>query len=139
MPLAVRLVRIDSTVAFNNLNMKRDFELVRALLLYIEQSPPGKSINGLTRENYETEVISEHMALLIEEGFLKGEVSPSYSGIHYVVFGLTWKGHDFIDNARNDTVWKKVMADAENKGMSLSMSVLNGLLTKAAQKYMGLA
>ena len=133
------LVKIDLAFKFNKQNMKRDFNLVRSLLLYVEKQPPGKTIQGLTQENYETEVISEHMALLIEEDFLKGEVSPSYSGMHYVVSGLTWKGHDFLDNARNDTVWKKVMADAENRGMSLSMSVLNGLLTKAAQKYMGLA
>lgn len=78
------------------------------------------------------------MKLLIEEGFLEGRSHYSGSGIRYVVNGLTWKGHDFLDNARNDTVWKKVMSDAENKGMSLSMPVLNGLLTKAAEKYMGL-
>ncbi len=138
MPLSIRFVKIDSTFAFNNLNMKRDFDLVRYLLLYIEQSPAGKSTGRLTVENYNTEVVSEHMKLLIEEKFLEGSSHLTGSGIRYVVHGLTWKGHDFLDNARNDTVWKKVMADAEKKGMSLSMSVLNGLLTKAAEKYMGL-
>jgi hypothetical protein len=119
--------------------MKRNFDLVRSLLLYVEQSPPGQPITGLTQENYETEVISEHMKLLIEEGFLDGRSGRYANGrIHYFVQGLTWKGHDFLDNAKNDTIWKKVMVDAEKKGMSLSMSVLNGLLTKAAEKYMGL-
>lgn len=119
--------------------MKRDFDLVRSLLLYVEQSPPGQRIENLSETNYETEVISEHIKLLIEGGFLEGNVDRSYGGVHYVVFGLTWEGHNFLDNAKNDTVWKKVMADAEKKGMSLSMSVLNRLLTKTAEKYMGLA
>jgi hypothetical protein len=97
------------------------------------------SIQGLTQEDCETEVISEHVKLLINEGFLEGRFERDLSGgSHYVILGLTWEGHDFIDNAKNETVWKKVMADAEKKGMSLSMSVLNRLLTKAAQKYMGL-
>ena len=139
MPSAMPLAKIDSEFAFNNLKMKRDFDLFRSLLLCVEQFTPGKPIQGLTPKNLETEVISEHVKLLIDEHFLEGEASRSSNKVHYVVHGLTWKGHDFLNNARNDTVWKKVMADAENKGMSLSMSVLNGLLTKAAQKYIGLA
>jgi hypothetical protein len=139
MPLPIRLVKIDLAFAFDDLKMKRDFDLVRSLLLYVEQSPLGQPIKDLTQEDYETEVISEHVKLLIKEDFLEGKFDQAQSGrTYYVIFGLTWKGHDFIDNAKNETVWKKVMADAEKKGMSLSMSVLNGLLTKAAEKYMGL-
>lgn len=139
MPLPIRLVKIDLAFIFNDLTMKRDFDLVRSLLLYVEQSPPGQPIHGLTQEGCETEVINEHVKLLINEDFLEGRFERlSSGGSHYAISGLTWKGHDFLDNAKNDTVWKKVMADAEDKGMSLSMSVLNRLLGKAAEKYMGL-
>ena len=53
-------------------------------------------------------------------------------------FGVEWAGHDFLANAKNDTIWKKVLADAEQKGISVSLAVLDGLLKKAAQKYLGL-
>jgi len=56
----------------------------------------------------------------------------------FLVRKITWKGHDFLANAKNDTVWKKVMNEAKEKGSSVSLVVLNGLLTKAAQKYAGL-
>ena len=48
------------------------------------------------------------------------------------------KGHEFLANARNNTVWKKVMAQAQEKGQSVGMTVLNGLLEQAAKKYAGL-
>ena len=128
--------------------MKRDFNLIRKILLDIEKSPPGKTISKLHYENYDEEVVKEHIRLLMNAKIIEGEIKISDEVIGccnqqmiiwYEIKRLTWEGHNFLNNAKNDTVWKKVMADAENKGMSLSMSVLNGLLTKAVEKYMGLA
>jgi hypothetical protein len=48
------------------------------------------------------------------------------------------KGHQFLANARNDTIWKKVLAQAKEKGQSVGITVLNGLLEQAAKKYAGL-
>ncbi len=45
------------------------------------------------------------------------------------------KGHEFLANARNNTVWKKVMAEAKQKGQSIGVTALNGLLGQAAKKY----
>jgi hypothetical protein len=55
-----------------------------------------------------------------------------------VIRRLTWEGHEFLSKAKNDTVWKKVLQQAEEKSMSTSMTVMNGLLEAAAKKYMGL-
>lgn len=51
---------------------------------------------------------------------------------------LTMKAHDFLANARNNNIWKKVLAKAQAEGTSVSVSILNGLLKKAAEKYAGL-
>jgi hypothetical protein len=40
--------------------------------------------------------------------------------------------------ARNNTVWKKVLAEAKSKGTLVNVTVINGLLKKAAAKYAGL-
>ena len=48
------------------------------------------------------------------------------------------KGHQFLANARNDTIWKKVLNQAKEKGQSVGITVLNGLLEQAAKKYAGL-
>lgn len=48
------------------------------------------------------------------------------------------KGHEFVRNARNDTLWKKVTSEAQEKGGSVTMTLLNRLLEKAAEKWFGL-
>src|ERR1035441_8809860 len=35
---------------------------------------------------------------------------------------MTWAGQEFLAKAKNDTIWKKVIAQAEEKGMSTSMT-----------------
>ncbi len=54
------------------------------------------------------------------------------------VMRMTWAGQEFLGKAKNETIWKKVIARAEEKGMSTSMTVINGLLEAAAKKYAGL-
>lgn len=120
--------------------MKRDLKLVRMILLDVEATAPGEVIQGFTEEGYDERTIAEHVRLLIDADLLEGEIVRQFgtSAHGYAVTGLTWQGHEFLANAKNDTVWKKVIAEAESKGASVSMTVLNGLLTKAAQKYAGL-
>jgi hypothetical protein len=55
-----------------------------------------------------------------------------------VAMRMTWLGQEFVAKAKNDTIWKKVIAQAEEKVMSTSMSIIDGLLEAAAKKYVGL-
>jgi hypothetical protein len=120
--------------------MVRDFDLIRKLLLQIEAVPAGKIIqapdipvdDGVTAPTY-----GQHIHLLFDAGLVDGQMVDSDEPM-FVITRLTWKGHDFISNARNDTIWKKVLAEAKQKGSSLTMVILNGLLEKAAEKYAGL-
>jgi hypothetical protein len=75
---------------------------------------------------------------MIEANLLDGDIIRTFGNSSYLVRKITWQGHDFLANAKNDTIWKKVMTEAKEKGSSTSLVVLNGLLTKAAQKYIGL-
>ncbi|QYO62302.1 DUF2513 domain-containing protein [Leptolyngbya sp. 7M] len=123
--------------------MQRDFNLIRSILFSVEANLAGSRIDSseLVCDKYDPATITEHIEILIEHGFLHAGASfanPETGQKIYVIDRLTWQGHEFLDNARNDTIWKKVMAQAQEKGTSVSMTVLNGLLTKAAQNYFGL-
>jgi hypothetical protein len=119
--------------------MERNFNLVRQILLQVEATKPGTTIQKLTCEGFDKATIIEHVDIMIEADLLDGIISKTMAGSSgFLVRKITWKGHDFIANAKNDTVWKKVMTEAKEKGSSVSLVVLNGLLTKAAQKYAGL-
>jgi hypothetical protein len=120
--------------------MKRDPELIRNILLDIGASPPGKPIFGFAYEGRAEAEVLEHVQLLLDVAFIDGQVITGAMGqpTQCVIMRMTWAGQEFLAKAKNDTIWKKVLAQAEEKGMSTSMMVINGLLEAAAKKYAGL-
>jgi hypothetical protein len=120
--------------------MKRDYNLIRKILIDVEDAEPGQVIQNFTCEGVDQRIIAEHVKLLIDARYLEGEIIRQFgtSAFAYAVTGMTWDGHEFLANAKNDTVWKKVMSDAQKQGGSMSVSVLNTLLSAAAKKYLGL-
>jgi hypothetical protein len=118
--------------------MTRNFDRIREILFQVEKAPSGEPLQFLSFEReLDDAELGEHLEIMIEAGLIDGEVC-SLRPLSFIIRRLTWLGHDFVNNARNDTIWKKVMAEAKSKGTSVTMTVLNGLLTKAAQKYAGL-
>jgi hypothetical protein len=120
--------------------MKRDLNLIRNILLDIEAAPPGQLIQGFAYDGKEQPEILEHVQLLLDAGFIDGQVIEGSMGepVACVIMRMKWAGQEFLAKAKNDTIWKKVIAQAEDKGLSTSMGVVNALLEAAAKKYVGL-
>jgi hypothetical protein len=120
--------------------MKLDFNVVREILMTVEDAPAQQFVSSVSIEGVDKSVILEHVELLINDDFLDGSTVIGEQGwpVEFDISRLTMKGHAFVRNARNDTVWKKVTSEAKEKGVSVSMTILDGLLTKALGKYLGL-
>ncbi len=121
--------------------MRFDPEMMRDILKAIEDIPAGEVLNGsLAFEGRAQAEANEHIRLLIIEDYLTGLIDMDEQGFPagFLIRGLTMKGHQFVENARNDTVWKKVLKQAKEKGQSVALTVLNGLLEKAAKKFAGI-
>lgn len=119
-------------------SMKRDFDLIRSILLQVEKADTGDELLTLAiEEGVKDVVLAEHIQLAIDAGLIEGQVI-SDDPVGFAITRLTWQGHDFLEHARNDTIWKKVQAEARAKGTSVTLHVLNALLAKAAEKYAGL-
>ena len=121
--------------------MTFDPELMREVLLAIEAQPAGKPINGtFVFEGRDQAEVNQHIKLLIDDDYINGKTSLDHRGEPrgFHISDLTMKGHQFLANARNNTVWKKVMHESKEKGLSVGFTVINGLLEKAAKKYAGL-
>lgn len=118
--------------------MQRNWELIRLILFEVESRPAGEIVDTIQIEGFDSPTIAGHIRILLAKSLLVGKMHDTNCGASYLVTGMSWDGHDFLENARNDTIWKKVMAESKAKGTSMTMVVLNGLLTKAAQKYAGL-
>jgi len=50
-----------------------------------------------------------HVSLLRDAGLLEARVHRTDVGrfAPVIIFGLTWAGHEFLDAARDDTLWRR--------------------------------
>jgi hypothetical protein len=103
--------------------MKRDFELVRKLLLDFEGE-------GVDLSPYTEQQILYHKALLLEAGLAEGP-KPHYSSREFseipdrvIIRRLTWEGHDFIDAIRDEGRWQKVKDWIKEAGKILTLETL---------------
>jgi hypothetical protein len=92
--------------------MKRDMELVRAVILKVEglELPPGAFLvvgpwePELEIEGYDANEIGHHLLMPIDGGFV--DATRGLSG-EFVIKGLTWNGHEFLNDIRDPEVWRK--------------------------------
>lgn len=76
--------------------MRRDLLMVCNLLEKMEEM----HFRGLYYS--ESTIETDHIRLLIEEGFVKAKPKEVLGGnTKFVVEGLTWKGHDKLDELRS--------------------------------------
>jgi hypothetical protein len=121
--------------------MKRDFELIRKILLEVESSPAGSGpISIEFPGEYDQPTVNHHVDLLIDAGLINGKVIKGNSGIVAMALsGLTWAGHDFIDTASKDTLWRQALEIVKEKGGAVTLDILKELLKQLARNAIGLS
>lgn len=119
--------------------MKRDFDVIRKILLDVEEAKDLEGVYAPKIENVEEEVVKYHLLLMRDAGLIDGiEVSTLGDGFNLRRINMTWAGHDFLDSARNDTVWKKTQKTIKESIGSVSLDVLKSLLRKEALQFLGM-
>lgn len=115
--------------------MKRDMDLIRLLLLDTEGEEPKPDLSAFNMPQ-----LVYHSALLVEAGLVHGTVIESGESQPAAVetLRLTWAGHEFLDAARNETIWKKAGEKIKQSGVQVTVSVLEELLKKLLKESLGL-
>lgn len=120
--------------------VERDMDLARNLLRTIEQNSEMdrtreffiQSSDQIGVPDQPFEKVQYHLRLLAEAGFTDG----TKDGV--ILRGLTWDGHEFLDNIRNDDIWSKVKKQAATvSGVGLKM--LAALAESEIKKHFGLS
>lgn len=103
-------------------------ELIRLLLKQVEGEQPRPDLSGYSEKQQ-----VYHYTLLIEAKLVDGEVINDSTGqpASTVAWKLTWSGHEFLDAARNDTVWQKVTGKIKTSGISVTFDIMKTLLVEA--------
>jgi hypothetical protein len=107
--------------------MKRDMELIRYILLQQEAEQP------IVGEHAE---VVYHIALLKEAGFVNAVVRNDHLGIpsDAKILNLTCAGHDFLDAARDDKIWRMAKEKFIKPGVSWTFSILLEWLKQEARQ-----
>lgn len=113
--------------------MKRDMDLARKILFKIEESAPFETIHNLAIENYDMQEIAYHCEMLFQKGLIKeyhGFTVDNFDGVvGFYVSDLTWKGQDFLETIRDNTIWKKTKDTLKNKGLPLVLETIKTIST----------
>ena len=108
--------------------MKRDMELIRKLLIQIEEKYVDVWLDPseVAIESYDFETIAYHCSILHDAGFVydyKGQYANNR--LHFfAVSRLTWEGHEFLDKIRSDTVWNRTKSIMVKEGLPFAIDVI---------------
>ena len=123
--------------------MKRDLDLVRAVLLAAE-AHDSPLATRLTIPGYSQEQIDYHCQLLADAGLLdRCEWKPAPGAMPTIMSGtrmtirLTWQGHEFLDASRENRIWQAAKARVEQAG-GFTFDLLKAVLTELVKQQMGL-
>jgi hypothetical protein len=121
--------------------MKRDMDLIRKLVLSIEDSPSGFVQNSYVPiEGYSRDQIGYHQYLILDAGFACGENMTGMGDANpsAILTNLTWQGHEFASAVRDHSRWKQAVATVQEKAGTVTIDVLKSLLTALMKSSLGL-
>ena len=129
-------------VGGHDLDMKRDMDLIRSLLLEIEEKDGGTGASiSITNSENSKEQITEHLFLLKGAELIEAVDASHLSGRGVIVRRLTWHGHDFLDSVRDEEVWKFTKNGAAAAGgftVDLLKAIAKGYLKKKIKDQTGI-
>lgn len=124
--------------------MKRDLDIIRNILLYIENADNNRiriydiSVNL----NLPIDVIKYHIDLLADKKFiiLRGcatVLSPDYKPYDAIqIVRMTFDGCDYLEAIKNDTIWNNVKKDLKRIGGSASLDIVKTLAVNIGLKIL---
>lgn len=115
--------------------MKRDMDLIRFILLQMEECESGYAPSKLCVDGYTQEQIGFHVLLMIGAGLITGyERDESGQSSPYAVpTHITWAGYEFLDASRDPERWEKAKGIFSKLGgvtMDIAIKILTDMIMK---------
>ncbi len=115
--------------------MQRNMDLVRTILMRIEDSPSGWAAHPFGIAGFTPEQVGYHAHIMMEDGLIEGVDVTTFEskGPEAMPRALTWKGHEFLDLARDQKRWnqaKAIIGKVGSAPLAVWARVLNDLVLK---------
>ena len=109
--------------------MTRDWEIIRAILVRLEESnTPNSVVNMQDFEGIEEQSVAYNMRLLRDENCIEANILETSTGDNLIGAAiarrLTPKGHDLLDSIRNETVWNQIKDKFQSKSLDMTIDLV---------------
>lgn len=117
--------------------MKRDLDLVRSILQWMEARPEGRNVAWeVIIDGYTDEQIGYHVHLMGQAGLVIAKDSTfleSHSP-YAIPVSITWAGHEFLGASGDSSLWTSAKKKVIGPAGSVAFSVLLEWLKSEAKK-----
>jgi DNA-binding transcriptional ArsR family regulator len=104
--------------------MKRDFDLIREILLDVEKNAKYNEMYFPKIIGYTDDEINYNIKLLLDAGLVEMYKEPKTVFYHNFIRSITYKGHEFLDSIRVDNIWVKTRKTALEKTGTLTFEII---------------
>ena len=118
--------------------MKMDYDVIRQILLRIEEAPFGESVTEgtLVYDRHPPMEIAFHLDLLEEGGYIKSLNTTTLSHAYNTreKIRMTMKGYEFLNDIRSSKVWRKTKEAVDSVG-SASLEVIKSIASSVILSF----
>lgn len=114
--------------------MKRDLDLIRDILLQIEESNseviPITVLSLCKEEDYsDFALLSTHIKLLLDSKYIEAEQmsNNSYGLCDFRIHRITSSGYDYLDTVRDDSIWSTIKSKIKTISNSAALDVVKSV------------
>jgi len=100
------------------------------ILLLLIRTETGEEPDKL--KDYDEQLVVYNVALMKDAGFVDARIVPCAA----LILRLTWADHDFLDAARDATIWNKAKDKVLKPGVSWTFSMLAEFLKAEAKTHL---
>ena len=107
--------------------MKRDLDLVRSILIYVENAADEVDADDMATERWPIETVAYHVRLMAHHGLVdvsRDARDMNGGTIELTVAGITWDGQDYLDSIREPKVWGRVKKTIAGTVRSTTLDVV---------------
>lgn len=121
--------------------MKRDLDLIRNILLVIENSDTDRLfISDFVTDSRTEEIVSHHLKLLLDCDYIdatsRNTIGCPYT--QFIVHRITSKGYDYLDSVRDVSIWEKTKKALLQVGGSASLDTVKAVASSIILKMLGI-
>jgi predicted transcriptional regulator len=120
--------------------MKREMEVVKQLLLLIEENEDDRKELKIPI-NINRDTAAYHLKILDQAGYTKSNVHYASNEPLWITSSLTWEGHEFLSALKNDKAVEIAEKKSGEKGSKLSdlpFEVMKQLVIASSKQLLGL-